>query len=230
MRWFRFYDEALDDPKVQRLPPHLFKAWVNLLCLASKADGKLPGNDDIAFRLRVSVQDAAQQIDELILAGLIDIGPDGVCVMHNWHERQYQSDSSAERTRKYREKRKKKECDVTGDVTVTVQKQSRADTESEAESTRALAREDLKNLGFGLASRGVSPRLQAKAEGLGLNVSALLTRALEGNQPNALFRHLCVAELQRRLPMASPSTLKAALTRDGSAAFATVCQMILEAA
>lgn len=25
MQWFRFYDEALDDPKVQRLPPELFR-------------------------------------------------------------------------------------------------------------------------------------------------------------------------------------------------------------
>ena len=55
-RWFRFYDEALDDPKVQRLAPHLFKTWINLLCLASKEDGTMPSNDDIAFRLRISVQ------------------------------------------------------------------------------------------------------------------------------------------------------------------------------
>ena len=48
-RWFRFYDEALDDPKVQRLAPHLFKTWINLLCLASKEDGTMPSNDDIAF-------------------------------------------------------------------------------------------------------------------------------------------------------------------------------------
>ena len=28
-RWFRFYDAALDDPKVQRLPPAIFKlTWV----------------------------------------------------------------------------------------------------------------------------------------------------------------------------------------------------------
>ena len=33
MRWFRFYDEVLDDPKVQRLPPALF---YNLMISARK--------------------------------------------------------------------------------------------------------------------------------------------------------------------------------------------------
>lgn len=131
-RWFRFYDEALDDPKVQRLAPHLFKTWINLLCLASKDGGALPSNDDIAFRLRISVQDAAQQVDDLTLAGLIDIRPDGKREPHGWSERQYASDTSAERTRKYRKRLKEKPCDVTRDEVVTVQKQSRTDSEKES--------------------------------------------------------------------------------------------------
>lgn len=139
-RWFRFYDEALDDPKVQRLAPHLFKTWINLLCLASKEDGTMPSNDDIAFRLRISVQDAAQQIDDLTLAGLIDIRPDGKREPHGWSARQYASDSSAERTRKYRKRLKEKPRDVTCDVTVTLQKQNRTDSEKEsAVQSRACA-------------------------------------------------------------------------------------------
>ena len=35
-QWLRLYDDVLDDPEVQRLPPDLFKHWVNLLCLANK--------------------------------------------------------------------------------------------------------------------------------------------------------------------------------------------------
>jgi len=34
--WFRFYNDALDNPKVQLLPSDLFKTWVNLLCIASR--------------------------------------------------------------------------------------------------------------------------------------------------------------------------------------------------
>ena len=38
MKWFRFYHDAIDDPKVQRLPGDVFKFWVNLLCLASRSN------------------------------------------------------------------------------------------------------------------------------------------------------------------------------------------------
>lgn len=107
MPWFRFYTEALDDPKVQRLPPHLFKTWVNLLCLAGTNGGKFPSIDDIAFRLRLSPTDAGQQIDELILAGLIDIGASGEREPHNWQSRQFVSDSSTERVRKHRKQKEK---------------------------------------------------------------------------------------------------------------------------
>ena len=41
-RWYRMYDELLDNPKVQRLSGDEFKAWVNILCLASRHDGVVP--------------------------------------------------------------------------------------------------------------------------------------------------------------------------------------------
>lgn len=47
-RWFRFYNEALDDPKVQKLPPALFKQALRD-ALAGKATPfskhLRPGND-----------------------------------------------------------------------------------------------------------------------------------------------------------------------------------------
>ena len=51
-RWFRLYEEALEDPTVQRLPPPVFKGWINLLCIASKYDGMLPDFKILAFMLR----------------------------------------------------------------------------------------------------------------------------------------------------------------------------------
>ncbi len=116
-RWFRCYDDLLDDPKVQRLPAHLFKTLMNLWCLASKHEGVLPRIEDIAFRLRMSDHDTRVQVDDLILAGLIDLDRNGTMRPHNWHERQYPSDTSKERTRKWRENKKKSGCDVAGDVT-----------------------------------------------------------------------------------------------------------------
>lgn len=133
-RWFRFYNEVLDDPKVQRLSPTLFRAWVNLLCLASASDGKLPSIDDIAFKLRVSVQDAQQHIDELILAGLLDPTTDGL-VPHNWRARQFVSDSSTERVRKHRRNKTETQCNVSETANETPpDTDSESDTDSEAEN------------------------------------------------------------------------------------------------
>lgn len=105
--WFRFYSEVIDDPKVQLLPKALRWAWVELLCLASKNDGFLPPIEQIAFSVRASINDAQADVDALILAGLMDVTPEGRITPHNWSERQFVSDSSRDRTRKYRERLKK---------------------------------------------------------------------------------------------------------------------------
>jgi hypothetical protein len=102
-QWFRFYDEALNDPKVQRLPATVFKAWVNLLCVASKNGGHIPSVGDLAFALRVSETEGETLLETLHAAGLVDI--DGASITpHNWFKRQYKSDTSSDRVRKFRSK------------------------------------------------------------------------------------------------------------------------------
>ena len=39
--WFRFYRKTVNNPKVQRLRPELFRAWINILC-ATDDDGTVP--------------------------------------------------------------------------------------------------------------------------------------------------------------------------------------------
>lgn len=102
MKWFRFYTEVVDDPKVQRLNATVFRFWVNLLCLVASRNGEVPPIDDVAFRLRMSTHDAGQYLDELIMAGLVDIQRDGRRIIHNWSCRQYLSDNSTERVRRHR--------------------------------------------------------------------------------------------------------------------------------
>jgi hypothetical protein len=105
MKWFRFYSEALHDPKVQRLSPALFKHWVNLLCLACERDdeGRLPETvDDIAFLLRIKPSEAQSVMTQLRRAGLIDTTPEGRDYPHNWPQRQRQSDDVAARVRRHR--------------------------------------------------------------------------------------------------------------------------------
>ena len=108
-RWFRFYDTALDDPKVQTLPPELFKAWVNILCLASRNKGVLPPIERVAFALRCDETHAERTIERLLNEGLIDRkngGPNGYhYAPHNWTKRQYKSDTSTERVKRYRQRK-----------------------------------------------------------------------------------------------------------------------------
>lgn len=100
--WFRLYAETLDDIKVQSLPPELFKAWVNLLCLANLHGGRLPAVEEIAFRLRVPTAEAQRIIDALLERGLLDrLG--AWLAPHNWDVRQFRSDCSTERVRRHRE-------------------------------------------------------------------------------------------------------------------------------
>ena len=103
-RWFRMYDAALDDPKVQRLNDRLFRGWVNLLCLANRAGGKLPSDyRDIAFALRCQEGQARETLQALISAGLIDTLETGY-EPHNWPERQFKSDVSTERVKRFRKR------------------------------------------------------------------------------------------------------------------------------
>ena len=166
-RWFRIYDDVLDDPKVQRLSGDLFKTWMNLLCLASKQGGILPPVDDIAFRLRISARDAQQRIEDLILAGLVDIRPDGKQEPHNWSSRQMPSDSSLARVRKHREKQRN------ADVTLQDRYSNGADSDPEEEidnnpyTCTDAAREkggvfNFASLGVGVGGRIVSPEAKLK--------------------------------------------------------------------
>lgn len=110
MQWFRFYTEALNDPKVQRLSPRNFKYWVNLLCLAAENEprGHLPSDEDTAYALRLTEESWQTVAESLMRAGLIDAAPDGLKI-HAWDRRQYASDSkdtgAAERMRRLRARR-----------------------------------------------------------------------------------------------------------------------------
>lgn len=132
--WFRFYVEVLDDPKVQKLPPHLFKTWVNILCLASVHDGVLPPVDDISFRLRISTHDVQQQIDEMIGLGLLDIRRDKRLEPHNWMKRQFASDRSTDRVRKWRKEKAEKPCNADETLHETAPEQNRTDSDTETDT------------------------------------------------------------------------------------------------
>lgn len=121
--WIRLYTEVPDDPKVQTLPDHLFKFWVNCLCLGGRNDGILPTFEQIAWMLRDTKEHVAEMMAELVKADLID-QIEGGYMPHEWSTRQYESDVSNERVKRHRERHKKLlgngECNVTSGVTDNV--------------------------------------------------------------------------------------------------------------
>ena len=101
--WFRVYDDLVDDPKIQRLDPTLFKALINVWCLASAHGGTLPSIEVIAFKLRMKPERVQRVLNELRAAGLFDDDERGARP-HNWDQRQFISDGSTSRVKRFRER------------------------------------------------------------------------------------------------------------------------------
>jgi hypothetical protein len=133
--WFRVYDDLVDEPKIQRLEPSLFKALINLWCLTSANRGVLPPINEIAFKLRMKPQKAQRVLDALKAAGLFEDDEKGTHP-HNWEGRQYKSDvedpTAAERMRRYRNK--PRNGSVARPVTLRF---SETETDTEAEKARS---------------------------------------------------------------------------------------------
>jgi hypothetical protein len=133
-RWFRIYEDLVDDPKVQRLDPSSFKSLVNLWCLASANGGVLPPLDVIAYKLRISEKKAQRLVDHFKTETLLDEDQTGLHP-HNWSARQHKSDfddpTAAERMRRYRNRQR------TDDVTRPVTSRS---PESETEKSPSQGR------------------------------------------------------------------------------------------
>ena len=129
-RWWRAYEGAVDDPKLQLMPPALFKSWFNLVCLSSANGGKLPPISTVAFKLHIAEGKAKHVVAELTARHLFD-QISGEFVPHNWELRQYKSDvtdpTAAKRMRNYRNRRR--------NATVTVTPPRVQNTDSVAKAT-----------------------------------------------------------------------------------------------
>ncbi|MGJ4928132.1 hypothetical protein ACQR1I_16625 [Bradyrhizobium sp. HKCCYLS2038] len=143
--WFRMYSDVINDPKVMRLPEAMRWHWVAVLCCASKNGGRVPAVSDVAFMLRMDEERAAAVLGGLQAAGLLDADPEGLAP-HNWGARQFKSDTSNDRVKRFREKQRNGavtecgnatgdgECNVTAAVTGTPPEQNRAEADTETGS------------------------------------------------------------------------------------------------
>ena len=99
--WWRAYDECVDDPKLLLLSDKSHRAWFNLLCLASANGGTLPDMKVLVLKLRMKAPKIEAIIYELKGAVLLDETETGLRP-HNWNGRQYKSDVSTERVKRFR--------------------------------------------------------------------------------------------------------------------------------
>jgi hypothetical protein len=113
--WWRAYNEAVNDPKLQLISDLLFRAWFNLMCVASANDGILPAVNDLAFTLRMKPDQVAKVLTQLHSHGLLD-KTETSFTPHNWSGRQYKTDTvdptAASRAKRYRD-RKRDDRDAT---------------------------------------------------------------------------------------------------------------------
>ena len=137
MPWFRMYVDFLNDPKMIALAFEDQRHFIGVLAL--KSDGVLDSGCDaklldriVAQRLWIDQAAIVEVKKRLISGGLI--GADWQPIA--WEKRQYNSDRSAERTRKYRQRQRESEQEDMCDVTVTSQQRfcDALDTETETET------------------------------------------------------------------------------------------------
>lgn len=123
--WLRLYAEVVNDPKVQMLPGDVFKLWINLLCIARQSDGIIHESrfKQYCWTLRIDEQSLRHAIIH-DLAELLDEVEDGQWMPHGWTKRQYESDSSTERSRQFRERQKQQQGDVSSETNAPDQSQS----------------------------------------------------------------------------------------------------------
>lgn len=105
LRWFRFYTDAIDNSKLKLIAFEDRWHFVALCCLKRK--GLLDTTDDPNLERRIAISLGVQiaELDEikrrLLEVNLINENYSPI----GWDDRQFESDSSTKRTRKWRERK-----------------------------------------------------------------------------------------------------------------------------
>ncbi len=102
--WFRMYSEFASDPKVQSMSEAMQRRLAMLLCLRCSDTLQTLSDDDIAFQLRITTDELTEARKLFVAKGFIGKGWE----IKNWTKRQFVSDASARRQKKYRDGMKSK--------------------------------------------------------------------------------------------------------------------------
>lgn len=100
-RWFRFYADAIRNPKVAALSDADYRLWTELLSVAADNDGLIPPLEALKSLLRRRSDHLYAAVERLVKGGLIDHSGEGF-EPHNWRKFQYKSDTSTDRVKRFR--------------------------------------------------------------------------------------------------------------------------------
>lgn len=156
--WFRFYNQAIRDPKVLRLTDSDFRLWVGLLSVASEQGGHIPAVEDLKLILNRRLDHLLCGLKRLVKAELIDAltgDLTGCYEPHNWTKFQYKSDTSTPRVQRFRNSQRNidetpPEPDTESDTEQSPQTPADGGHGS-GHDVRALAQELCKRTGIGNA-------------------------------------------------------------------------------
>jgi hypothetical protein len=124
--WFRFYVEAMRDPKMRRLTPA--QRWLWVAILAAARESPIPGVLmvaetepmalwELADYAGMKQREIAPALDVMFGLGMVRFDEDRQAwAVSNFTDRQYESDNSAERVAKHRELKR----DCNGGITPVV--------------------------------------------------------------------------------------------------------------
>lgn len=100
--WFRMYAEFATDAKVQSMSEAMQRRLMMLLCLRCSDVLATLQDDELQFAMHISNEELAETKALFMRKGFID----DAWNLLNWDKRQFNSDSSTERSRKHREAKK----------------------------------------------------------------------------------------------------------------------------
>jgi len=189
VQWFRLYNDIVDNHKIRMLA---FEDRWHFIAILACHSQELGGGDEffersLAIKLGVQVRELEEIQRRLMDVNLIDAN----WIPKGWDDRQFLSDNSHARVKKYREKQRlsKSVTDVKRDcnVTVTVQDtetETVTDTESEQKQKRRKEIEAKKIILARVAALGIDmdlwdeflrTRKRLKASNSALGLKTLLT-------------------------------------------------------
>lgn len=127
MDWLRLYTDILDDEKIAQLSDNQYRIFTFLMLMASENDSGgivTQSQQQIAWRLRMSVNRIKSAIDKLHQLNIISF-ENNIITFINWHKRQYKSDNSTDRVKRFRNKKET--------LPPTLENRTETDTETETE-------------------------------------------------------------------------------------------------